>query len=60
MRMTVDLDKSTLKELLLATGCKEKKAAVVFAIRAFLNRRKARDFGRMMREGRFDYAVEQR
>jgi hypothetical protein len=28
---------------------------VAFAVRDFLNRKKARDFGRMLREGKFDY-----
>jgi len=28
---------------------------VAFAVRDFLNRKKARDFGRMLREGTFDY-----
>jgi hypothetical protein len=28
---------------------------VAFAVRDFINRKKARDFGRMLREGAFDY-----
>ncbi len=53
--MTVDLDKGTLQELLKVTGHKRSAVAVAFAVHAFLNRRKARDFGRMMLEGKFDY-----
>jgi len=53
--MTVDLDEKTLGELLKVTGLKKNSPAVAFAVRDFLNRRKARDFGRMLREGEFDY-----
>lgn len=55
MRMTVDLDEKTLEELLKVTGIKKNSPAVAFAVRDFLNRKKARDFGRMLREGAFDY-----
>lgn len=55
MRMTVDLDEKTLGELLKVTGIKKNSPAVAFAVRDFLNRKKARDFGRMLREGVFDY-----
>ena len=55
MRMTVDLDEKTLHELLKVTGLKKNSPAVAFAVRDFLNRKKARDFGRMLREGEFNY-----
>jgi hypothetical protein len=55
MRMTVDLDKETLHELLKVTGHRKNSPAVAFAVRDFVNRKKARDFGRMLREGAFDY-----
>jgi len=55
MRMTVDLDEKTMDELLKVTGLKKNSPAVAFAVRDFLNRKKARDFGRMLREGKFDY-----
>ena len=55
MRMTVDLDKTTLDELLKVTGHKKNSPAVAFAVRDFLNRKKAKDFGLMLREGKFDY-----
>ena len=55
MRMTVDLDEKTLDELLKVTGLKKNSPAVAFAVRDFLNRKQARDFGRMLREGKFDY-----
>lgn len=53
--MTVDLDEKTLQELLKVTGHKKNSPAVAFAVRDFINRRKAKDFGRMLREGTFDY-----
>ena len=55
MRKTVALDEKTLDELLKVTGHKKNSPAVAFAVRDFLNRKKARDFGRMLREGKFDY-----
>jgi hypothetical protein len=44
--MTVDLDEHIFKK---------NSPAVAFAVRDFVHRKKARDFGRMLREGRFDY-----
>ena len=55
MRMTVELDDKTLDELLKVTGHKKNSPAVAFAVRDFLSRKTARDFGRMLREGKFDY-----
>ena len=55
MRLTVDLDEKTLEELLKVTGLKKNSPAVAFAVRDFLNRKKARDFALMLREGAFDY-----
>jgi hypothetical protein len=53
--MTVDLDEKTLDELTKVTGIKKNSPAVAFAVRDFINRKKAKDFGRMLREGKFDY-----
>jgi hypothetical protein len=53
--MTVELDNKTLDELTKVTGIKKNSPAVAFAVRDFINRKKARDFGRMLREGKFDY-----
>jgi hypothetical protein len=53
--MTVELDEKTLDELLKVTGHKKNSPAVAFVVRDFLNRKKAKDFGRMLREGKFDY-----
>jgi hypothetical protein len=53
--MTVELDDKTLDELTKVTGIKKNSPAVAFAVRDFINRKKAKDFGRMLREGKFDY-----
>ena len=53
--MTVEIDEKTLDELLKVTGHSKNSPAVAFAVRDFLNRKKAKDFGRMLREGKFDY-----
>lgn len=55
MRMTVDIDEATLDELLKITGQTKNSPAVAFAVRDFVNRKRAKDFGRMLREGTFDY-----
>jgi len=55
MRMTVEIDEKTMDELAKVTGIKKNSPAVAFAVRDFLNRKKAKDFGRMLREGKFDY-----
>jgi hypothetical protein len=58
MRMTVEIDGKTVEELLKVTGLKKNSPAVAFAVRDFINRRKAKDFGRMLREGKFDYPAK--
>lgn len=55
MRMTVEIDEKTLDELTKITGIRKNSPAVAFAVRDFINRKKAKDFGRMLREGKFDY-----
>ena len=55
MRMTVEIEEKDLDELAKVTGIKKNSPAVAFAVRDFINRKKAKDFGRMLREGAFDY-----
>jgi Arc/MetJ family transcription regulator len=55
MRMTVELEEDIVDELTKVTGIKKNSPAVAFAVRDFINRKKAKDFGRMLREGKFDY-----
>lgn len=55
MRITVDIEKGVLEDLIRITGGSKKSPAVAKAVADFVNRRKAREFGRMLREGVFDY-----
>jgi Arc/MetJ family transcription regulator len=55
MRITVDIDEATLQDLARITGEHKKSPAVALAVAEFVNRKKAREFGRLLREGAFDY-----
>ncbi|MDD2710409.1 MAG: type II toxin-antitoxin system VapB family antitoxin [Verrucomicrobiae bacterium] len=57
MRITVDVDEATLKSIMQLTGEKKKSPAISKAVVEYVNRKKAREFGRLMREGAFDYPV---
>ena len=57
MRITVDLDDSLLEELLRIMGEKKKAPAVSKAVLEYVKRRKARELGRLLREGSFDYPL---
>jgi Arc/MetJ family transcription regulator len=55
MRITVDIEEDVLAELLKITGDKNKSPAVARAVTEFVRRKQAREFGRLIREGAFDY-----
>jgi hypothetical protein len=55
MRITVEIAEEDLKELLKLTGEKKKSTAVSKGIKELINRRKAAEFGRLIREGAFDF-----
>ncbi len=55
MRVSVDIEHSLLLEVMSLTGEKGKSPALAKAIAEFVRRRKAAQFGRMIREGAFDY-----
>ena len=57
MRVTVDLDNAVLDDLMKITGEKMKSPAISKAVEEFVKRKKAAEFGRMLREGVFDYPV---
>ncbi len=57
MRITVDLDESTLKELLRITGERKKSPAVATAVTEYVKRCRARELGRLLREGAIDYPL---
>jgi Arc/MetJ family transcription regulator len=55
MRITVEIANDVLNELLKLLGEKKKSPAVSKAVVEYVKRRKAQEFGRLLREGRFDY-----
>jgi len=55
MRITVDLDDSILEDLSKMTGENKKSPAVAFAVSEYVKREKAKEFGKLLREGSFDY-----
>jgi Arc/MetJ family transcription regulator len=55
VRITVDIDDALLAELLKLTGEKKRSPAVSKALVDYVKRRKARQLGRLLREGSFDY-----
>lgn len=57
MRVTIDIDEAILTELLKLTGEKKRSPAVSKALVEFIKRRKARQLGRLLREGAFDYLL---
>jgi Arc/MetJ family transcription regulator len=57
MRITIDLDESVLNDLLQLMGEKKKSPAVSKAVVEYVKRAKAKEFGRLLREGHFDYPL---
>ena len=55
MRITVDIKDETLDELSRITGQAKRSPAVAFAVGEYIRREKAKEFGRLLREGAFDY-----
>ncbi len=51
----MDIKDESLDELSRITGQNKKSPAVAFAVSEFIKREKAREFGRLLREGTFDY-----
>ncbi len=58
MRLTIDLEEDVLNDLMKITGETKKSPAVGKAVVEFVRRKKAREFGRMIREGAFADAFE--
>ncbi len=57
MRISVDISEEILNEVMNMTGEKSKSASLSKAINEFVRRRRAKDFGRLIREGAFDYEI---
>jgi len=55
MRITVDIKAETLNELRRITGQNTTGPAVAFAVSEFIKRERAKEFGKMLRVGAFDY-----
>jgi Arc/MetJ family transcription regulator len=55
MRITVDIDDKSLAELSRITGQEKKSPAVAFAVNEYIKREMAKEFGRQLLEGVFDY-----
>lgn len=58
MRITVDIEDSVLEDLVAITGETKKSPAISKAVEEFVKRKKAREFGRLLREGAFAEAFE--
>jgi Arc/MetJ family transcription regulator len=57
MRITVDIDEATLLDVLRITGERKKSSALSKAVAEFVKRKKAAEFGRLIRENAFDYPL---
>ena len=55
MRISVEIDDALMTEVIALTGEKNKSPAVAKAVRQFVLRANAREFGRLIREGAYDY-----
>lgn len=55
MRITIEIEEDVLAQVMELTGEKQKSPALAEAVRGFVRRQRAREFGRMIREGVFDY-----
>lgn len=55
MRITVEVDEDVLAEVMALTGERRKSPALAKAILGFVRRQRAKEFGRLIREGAFDY-----
>ena len=55
MRITIDIDESTLEQVQKMTGENKKSPAVSKAVEEFVRRRMAKEFGHLLMEGAFDY-----
>ena len=54
MRISVDISDEILSEVMELTGEKSKSASLAKAVTEFVRRKRAKEFGRLMREGAFD------
>lgn len=55
MRITVEIDAATMTEIMELTSETKKGPAIYKAVVEYAKRKKAKEFGRLIREGTFDY-----
>ena len=55
MRISVEIDEELVQAAMELTGEKHRSPALAKAVEGFVHRKQAREFGRLIREGRFDY-----
>lgn len=58
MRISVDISEEILKEVMQMTGETSKSASLAKAVNEFIRRRRAKEFGNLLREGAFDYEID--
>ena len=57
MRVSVEIDESTGNELRRLTGERKMSPAISRAVTEFVRRERVREFGRLLREGAFNYPL---
>ncbi len=55
MRISVEIDEATLSDVMDLTGETRKSRALAKAVVEFIRRRRAKEFGRLIRQSVFDY-----
>ncbi len=55
MRITIDIDEAILAEVEKITGEKKRSPAIARIVEEYVKRAQAKDFGRSLLEGEFDY-----
>lgn len=55
MRISVEIDDELVTEAVALTGEKNKSPAIAKAVQQYVRRARAKEFGRLIREGAFDY-----
>jgi metal-responsive CopG/Arc/MetJ family transcriptional regulator len=57
MRITVDIPDDVLTDLTKITGEEKKSPAIAKAVSEYVKRQKAKEFGKLLREGAFDFPM---
>lgn len=57
MRITVDIEDEIITDAMELTGEKNKSPAIAKAVENYVKRMRAKEFGRRLREGYYDYPM---